>query len=177
MTLHTNPKSKKQNFFQNYADHVNYFPEYYKGFYKNYMEEDVSVSLWQESLRHLTMFDQLHDRYDYFDLMPGIIVPSIAGLIAAGVSFVAAIGDLYASIMTNNQGLVKGHLDSSLKHLDLAGTLFVMSIVGLLNNLLSVITRPIATCALGWNKDNAERFAYDSKAETAVKKVNNFIFG
>ena len=165
MTLYRTPK-KGQKFFQNYSDHLSYFPEYYQSLYEQYMLEGTNEFLSEQFLLHLTMFEPLYDRYDCLDLLPGTVVPSVVTLLASACFFVVAAMD----------GLNPKASEESLadvgNHLKLAGVLFVTSIIGLINNLLSVITRPIATMILGWNSGLEERFAYES----TIERVSGWIF-
>ena len=154
MRLRKNPSSPKNTFFKSYSEHVRYFPIYYKGQYDEYMKKSSQISLMDEFFKELTMFESLHDQYEAFDLLLGTVVPSIVALIAAAVFFIDA-----ARITFDPKSSEEDELRAE-KHLSLAGILFVTSIIGLVNNLLSLITRPLMTMLKGWKKDNEKRFAY-----------------
>jgi hypothetical protein len=152
--LYKTPSSRENTFFKSYSEHVRYFPIYYKGQYDEYMKKGSKISLMDEFFKELTIFESLHDQYEAFDLLPGTVVPSIVALIAAAVFFIDA-----ARITFDPKSSEEDELRAE-KHLSLAGILFVTSIIGLVNNLLSLITRPLMTMSQGWKKDDEKRFAY-----------------
>ena len=147
------------NFFQNYSYHANYMngklDKSVIGLIKN-------KDMGDELLKHATIFEPLHDVYDYCDELVGA-----TGVPAA--TMITSLHFLYKScVYLYNMAAIKffdkeGAMDKqsqyALSNLQAAGVALFLAAAIFAKSCISLVSRPIATMFQGWNKETkTERF-------------------
>lgn len=161
----TNKPDSKKNFFQNYADHLDFLHIKFKKKYEQFMdtetiEEKLSI-LGNEALERLKVFEQLRDGHDYFDEVVGATAIPLIGAIASVCSLAIAIWDA-AQLLAIKAGFVEddgiNHADNALNHLLLSATALALSVASFVKSAISMITRPVVTAIRGFAEQDEDRF-------------------
>lgn len=168
----------KKNFFQNYADHLNYLEDEVKKAWEKMQatktwDEQLNL-IGDEALKRLNIFEKLRDGHDYMDEVVGATALPAMGMILSIASFAAAAWEgAHALAIHFNLAKKDGedHKENAGNLLLLSAASFVLSIASFLKSAISMITRPIITAISGYAKQDTVRFHNDESVEGLVARI------
>ncbi|MFW2569543.1 hypothetical protein [Legionella sp. 29fVS95] len=162
-----NTPDVKKNFFQNYADHLDFLEEKFKKKGAKLMEmtfDDGLAFLSEQALERLKIFESLRDGHDYFDEVVGATAIPLMSLAVATVATAAAIWEGVQDLAIHT-GFMKAQdkvsIDKDLQtshYLLVAGAAFLLAAASFLKSAISLISRPVVTAIQGFDKQDEVRF-------------------
>lgn len=156
----------KLNFFQNYANHINYLGNQTKEDITKIMRTDdfdKQFDIVQERLlSSLNLFDRIRDGHDYFDEVLGATVLPIAACATALIFTGLALFEATMQFMTK-MGLADYSPDQDVHcYLIISGSAAALALISFAKSLISLVTRPICTAINGFGEEDKERFQTES---------------
>lgn len=155
----------KKNFFENYSDHLDFLIQKFEQKFQQMQQMNSAMDMLRfigkEALRRLSMFEQLRDRYDYFDEVVGATAMPALGLITSIASIGAALweGTLTLAIKTGlKRNDYEDHLTNAGDFLLISVASILLSIASFLKSVISLVTRPIVTALQGYAEQDEDRF-------------------
>jgi hypothetical protein len=163
--------NEKQNFFQNYNDHLNHLKPKYNALMVQLkglqtLKEKMAF-INNEAPKHLSIFEKLRDGHDYCDeVMGATVVPAVMNALCF-VELVKAIWE-GAQALAIRVGLKKDdtidHKNNAVTALVNAASYFLIAAISFFKSIASLVVRPFVTLVKGWEKKDTERFAAPSQA-------------
>lgn len=155
----------RKTFFQNYSDHLDYLQAKYEKTWNKLVErkglEERFNFLVKHAQKHISIFEQLRDGYDYFDEVVGAtafpVVSLLASIAGVGIALWESFRALIIKIgLANHDG--EDHLAHAGFSLFTSAAAFLTSIASFLKSAISLVTRPIVTAIYGFEKQDKDRF-------------------
>ncbi|WP_298627384.1 hypothetical protein [uncultured Legionella sp.] len=155
----------QKNFFENYSDHLGFLIIKFEQKFLQLQQMDSAQNalhfISKEALRRLNMFEQLRDRYDYFDEILGATALPALCLITSIASLSAALWESTQALaiktgFTRNDN--EDHLTDAGGFLLISVASILFSIASLLKSAISIVTRPIVTALQGYAEQDEDRF-------------------
>ena len=178
------PNAKK-NFFQNYADHLNYLIEVQLLDKLNKINEAqnftqmLAVFNDEELMKHISIFDKLRDGYDYMDEVGGVFVaPVIATAASLAALGLAIYEGFYALAIRCNllEDDGEAHGQWAGKYLFCSVTCFALSMANALKSAISLVTRPLVTLfSAQASKQDEYRFRDENRPKYEVARLNHHL--
>lgn len=161
----------KNNFFQNYADHLEFLHQKFKDKYDGFMGEktvDMKLAILKnEALERLSIFEKIRDGHDYFDEVVGATAIPAMGAIVSLCSLAMAIWDA-GQALAIKAGFVKddeiNHKDNAIDHLLLSAAALALSVASFVKSMIALVTRPIVTAIQGFAEQDEDRFHHSDSA-------------
>ena|SRR3990167_1947241 len=166
--------SKNKNFFQNYADHIDYLNKVFHDKYDTYRtlnsDQKILNLIKDTALARLNIFEQLRDAHDYTDEIIGASVIPALSMIASIATLALSIWETTKSLMIYlrwRQDDYDNHLNNAGKFLMSAVAAFLLAAISFLKSAISLIIRPIITAIRGFAPQDKERFCTNGTYKNA----------
>ncbi len=162
----------KNNFFQNYSEHLNALDnKLFKEYNKIKTPDDFASTI----LSHATVFEPLRDTHDYAD---DIFGATVLPILAAALSLAAIANTFYegAQVLLMKAGLMTGDADEhsqlAINSFMVSATSLAVAVASLIKSVVSLFARPIATMVCGYKDQDEVRFKDDlSEDESLFAKL------
>jgi len=155
----------RKNFVDNYGEHLEAVnvrtSQAEHDFWETESAYDRLVFIRRELAAHIHCSEVLYDGYDYADVLMGTTaVPLFSALDAVVASVFATWHGLNSlAVMAGCADDDEGkHADNALGYLMIAAGLLVFTLVGLVDSLISLLSRPLLTAIYGSKPQDCPRF-------------------
>lgn len=154
-----------KNFFLNYSDHLDYLQMKYEKRWNKLVRleglEERFNFLVKQALKHISIFEQLRDGYDYFDEVVGATALPVVSLVVSIAEIGIALWESFRALiinigLANHDG--EDHLENAGFSLFTSAAAFLTSMASFLKSAISLVTRPIVTAIYGFEKQDKDRF-------------------